>query len=99
DYLPLESGVEDLDTQPGIVALPMPKPYGSRNLSNASIEECSPDAVAAFIDWLWKESGWKVRDRSSGTWAPIAPEHVCILFRRFTNFGTDLTQEYVRCLE
>jgi ATP-dependent exoDNAse (exonuclease V) beta subunit len=24
---------------------------------------------------------------------------VCILFRRFTNMGVDLTQEYVRCLE
>ena len=30
---------------------------------------------------------------------PVKPEHVCILFRRFTNFGVDLTQEYVRCLE
>ena len=30
---------------------------------------------------------------------PVQPEHVCILFRRFTNFGTDLTQEYVRALE
>ena len=23
----------------------------------------------------------------------------CILFRRFTNYGVDLTAEYVRCLE
>ncbi|MBZ5617137.1 MAG: UvrD-helicase domain-containing protein [Acidobacteriia bacterium] len=98
DYLPLEGGVEGLDAQPGIVALPMPEPYGSRNLSNVKIDECSPNAVAAFIEWLWKESGWKVRERS-GAWTPIQPEHVCILFRRFTNFGTDLTQEYVRCLE
>jgi ATP-dependent exoDNAse (exonuclease V) beta subunit len=30
---------------------------------------------------------------------PIRPEDICILFRRFTNYGTDLTQEYVRCLE
>jgi ATP-dependent exoDNAse (exonuclease V) beta subunit len=29
----------------------------------------------------------------------VASEHVCILFRRFTNRGVDLTQEYVRCLE
>ncbi len=99
DYLRLEGGVEDPEGQPGIVALPIPEPYGTRNLSNVKIEECSPHAVAAFIEWLWKESGWKVRDRPSRTWAPIQPEHVCILFRRFTNFGTDLTQEYVRCLE
>jgi len=98
DYLPLEGGVDGPETQPGIVALPMPEPYGTRNLSNARIEECSPNAVAAFIEWLWKESGWKVRD-SGGAWTPVQPEHVCILFRRFTNRGIDLTQEYVRCLE
>lgn len=99
DYLPLEGGVGGPGDQPAIVALPMPKPYGSRNLSNARIEECSPAAVAAFIEWLCKESGWKVRDRSTGAWVAVQPEHVCILFRRFTNFGVDLTQEYVRALE
>jgi len=99
EYLPLEGGVEDPPEQPGVVALPMPAPYGTRNLSNAKIEECSPNAVAAFIQWLCTESGWTVRDRSTGARVPVKPEHVCILFRRFTNFGTDLTQEYVRALE
>jgi ATP-dependent exoDNAse (exonuclease V) beta subunit len=99
NYLPLEGGVEGPAGQPGIVALPMPYPYGKRNISNAKIDACSPNAVAAFIRWLCNESGWKVRNRATGTWAGVRPEHVCILFRRFTNFGTDLTQEYVRCLE
>jgi ATP-dependent helicase/nuclease subunit A len=99
EYLALEGGVAGLPDQPGVIALPMPRPYGSRNLSNKKIEECSPDAVAAFIDWLCRDSGWKVRDRSTGGWVAIQPEHICILFRRFTNFGTDLTQEYVRKLE
>jgi ATP-dependent exoDNAse (exonuclease V) beta subunit len=99
NYLPLTGGVEGPGDQPAIVALPMPRPYGSRNVSNVKIEECSPNAVAAFIEWLWKESGWQVRDRSTGEWVGIRPEHVCILFRRFTNFGVDLTQEYVRALE
>jgi ATP-dependent exoDNAse (exonuclease V) beta subunit len=99
DYLPLEGGVEGLPEQPAVIALPMPAPYGSRNISAAKIEECSPNAVAAFIEWLTKESGWKVRDRSSKQWVPVKPQHICILFRRFTNFGVDLTQEYVRCLE
>jgi ATP-dependent exoDNAse (exonuclease V) beta subunit len=99
DYLPLEGGVEDSPQQPGVVALPMPTPYGTRNLSNVKIEECSPGTVAAFIQWLCTESGWTVRDRSTGARVPVKPEHVCILFRRFTNFGTDLTQEYVRALE
>jgi ATP-dependent helicase/nuclease subunit A len=99
EYLPLDGGVDGPPDQPAIVALPMPKPYGSRNLSNVKIEECSPAAVAAFIEWLCNESGWKVRDRSTGEWVEVRPEHVCILFRRFTNFGVDLTQEYVRALE
>src|SRR5689334_14734110 len=99
NYLPLEGGVDAPATQPAIVALPMPEPYGTRNISNVRIDACSPNAVAAFIEWLCKDSGWTVRDRSSGDRVAIRPEHVCILFRRFTNFGTDLTQEYVRCLE
>src|SRR5450631_811603 len=99
NYLPLEGGVEGPAGQPGIVALPMPYPYGTRNLSNVKIDACSPNAVAAFIQWLYGESGWKVRDRVTKTWVGVRPEHICILFRRFTNFGTDLTQEYVRCLE
>ncbi|MDR3700952.1 MAG: UvrD-helicase domain-containing protein [Candidatus Sulfopaludibacter sp.] len=99
DYLPLEGGVEDPPQQPGVIALPMPHPYGNRNISKARIEECSPHAVAAFIHWLCTESGWTVRDRSTGARVPVKPEHICILFRRFTNFKTDLTQEYVRALE
>ncbi len=99
EYLPLEGGVPDPPTQPAVIALPMPHPYGSRNLSNPRIEACSPSAVAAFIHWLSAESGWTIRDQSTGNRVPIQPEHVCILFRRFTNFGVDLTQEYVRALE
>jgi len=99
DYLPLEGGVDDPGGQPAVLALPMPYPYGSRNLSKVRIEECSPNAVAAFIQWLSKDSGWTVRDLSTGARVPIHPEHVCVLFRRFTNFGVDLTQEYVRALE
>jgi ATP-dependent exoDNAse (exonuclease V) beta subunit len=98
-YLPLEGGVDGPGDQPAVIALPMPKPYGTRNVSNAKIEECSPNAVAAFIEWLTRNSGWKVRDRSTKEWKAIRPEDVCILFRRFTNFGMDLTQEYVRALE
>ena len=99
NYLALKGGIEGLDTQPSVVALPMPFPYGTRNLSNVKIDACSPDAVAAFIDWLCRQSGWKVRHRETGTWVPVLPEHICILFRRFTNYGVDLTQEYVRSLE
>ena len=98
-YLPLGGGIEQPAGQPAIVALPMPFPYGTRNVAKARILECSPDAVAAFIEWLVRDSGWKVRDRTSGAWRQVEDGDVCILFRRFTNMGVDLTQEYVRCLE
>ena len=100
DYLPLDGGVEDPAGQPAVVALPMPEPYGTRNLSNVKIEQCSPGAVAAFIQWLCsRECTWTVRDRETGQRVPIREEHICILFRRFTNNGIDLTQDYVRALE
>jgi ATP-dependent exoDNAse (exonuclease V) beta subunit len=62
-YVPLEQFRGDSPAQPSVVALPVPEPYGYRRLSNVSIEKSLPDAVGAFIDWLIKESGWKVAER------------------------------------
>lgn len=100
DYLPLEGGREPIAGQPSLIALPMPYPYGKRNISKDQIDKCSPNAVAAFVHWLVEGSGWRVSDpRHPDRTVPAEPEHVCILFRRFTNRGVDLTQEYVRSLE
>ena len=49
-----------IEGQPSVVALPVPEPYGVRNMSAMTIEQSLPDAVGAFIDWLVHESGWKV---------------------------------------
>jgi ATP-dependent exoDNAse (exonuclease V) beta subunit len=99
-YLALEGGRDPVSTQPAIVALPMPYPFGSRNLSKARINACSPNTVASFVAWLCQESGWTVTERSDpDRRVPIEPRHICILFRRFTSLGADQTQEYVRCLE
>ncbi len=97
-YLPISGGPPGPAGQPSVVALPMPKPYDSRDrIASKAILECSPSTVAAFIQWLVKESGWTVRER--GGRRRIKAEDVCILFRRFTNNGVDLTQDYVRSLE
>ncbi|MEJ7607121.1 MAG: hypothetical protein WKF37_12860 [Bryobacteraceae bacterium] len=90
---PLEAGREPTPGQPAIVALPIPEPFGSRNIAQAAINASSPNAVAAFIEWLIRQSGWKIEGRA------IQARDVCLLFRRFTNRGVDLTQEYVRSLE
>ena len=65
-----------------------------------AIEQSLPDAVGAFIGWLVHESGWKVTTRQApDTPEPVKPGHICILFRRFVSFGTDVTRAYVDALE
>ena len=107
-YVPLAPFREDEPAQPSVVALPVPKPYGRRSYgalkaSGWAIEESLPDAVGAFIAWLTGEDhGWTVSERQAdGTDArvPIQPRHVAILFRRFVNYGQDLTRGYVDAIE
>jgi ATP-dependent helicase/nuclease subunit A len=100
-YVPLAPFRDELPGQPAIVALPVPKPYGGRyGLTKKAVEESQPDAVAAFVAWLINDSGFKVTERERpGELVPIAPRHVCLLFRRFTSFGTDVTRDYVDKLE
>ncbi|MGA3041178.1 MAG: UvrD-helicase domain-containing protein [Bryobacteraceae bacterium] len=102
-YLPLSGGPPGPDGQPSIVALPMPRPYEGEQIKPNAILECSPSAVAAFIQWLLKSSGWTVREDKKGNRRPMKAEDICILFRRFIHreMGKemDLTQDYVRSLE
>jgi ATP-dependent exoDNAse (exonuclease V) beta subunit len=99
-YMALEPSRPPHDAQPSVVALPVPKPYGSRFISPREIEACLPDAVGAYINWLVRDSGWTVTDRRNpGVRVPLAPRHICILFRRFVSFGEDVTRRYVEALE
>ena len=101
-YLPLEGGAEQPPTQPAVVALPMPEPYSAyvNQITNKAINGCAPGAVAGFIHWLLNESNWTVREHPAHEKRrPVRADDVCILFRRFTNFGVDLTSAYVRSLE
>ena len=97
-YSPLYEEGEEIPSQPAIVALPMPKPYGGNNqIAKKAINECMPATIAAFVHWLLSESKWRVRE--SDALVPIQDRHICILFRRFIDFHTDLTRDYVRALE
>ena len=98
-YVPLEPCRDDAADQPALVALPVPEPYGKWNVSNLAIEESYPDAVAAFVDHLVTKSGWTVTERGGDARVPVAPRHICLMFRRFQSFGRDLTRAYVRALE
>ena len=98
-YSPLAEEGGEIADQPAIVALPAPKPYGSYGVTKKAIDECLPATIAAFIDWLLNkcEPLWQVREGEDRR--PVKARDVCILFRRFINFQTDLTREYVRALE
>jgi ATP-dependent exoDNAse (exonuclease V) beta subunit len=99
-YSPLYGETPAIANQPSVVALPAPRPYGSMRISRQSIDACLPETIVAFIEWLVRESGWKVRDAENPSQLlPISPRHICLLFRRFTNFGKDITRDYVRSME
>ena len=97
-YVRLEPDRTDAPNQPAIVALPVPKPYGKRDIANSAIEESYPDAVAAFIQFLMTRSRWSVPGRN-GARVAIDSQHICLMFRRFQTFGRDLTRPYVKALE
>jgi ATP-dependent helicase/nuclease subunit A len=100
-YVPLARHRAAIAGQPGVVALPVPKPYGHwGGLAKNAVEQSLPEAVGAFVAWLLNESGWKVSERERpGEAVPISARHICLLFRRFTSFGEDVTRGYVEALE
>jgi ATP-dependent exoDNAse (exonuclease V) beta subunit len=99
-YVRLEEHAPAVADQPAVIALPPPRPYATRYVAKTAINACLPDAAVAFIQWLLTESGWKVRDpEHSRQRVAIQSRHVCLLFRRFTNYGQDLTRDYTRGLE
>jgi len=101
EYVRLQAFRAPVSTQPSLVALPIPRPYSDKSgkVSSWWIDQSVPDAVGAFVAWLTKESGWTVTSRETGARVPLLAKHVCLLFRRFVNYGEDVTRGYVRALE
>jgi ATP-dependent exoDNAse (exonuclease V) beta subunit len=98
-YVALSPHRPAIGGQPSIVALPVPEPYARRYVSGPAIEKSLPDAVGAMVEWIVRESGWKVTERSGSDPVPVAAKHVCLLFRRFVSWQTDVTRAYVEALE
>ena len=100
-YAPLMPYRAELGTQPSIVVLPVPEPYGDYGrVVDWKIDESIPDAIAAYARWLVYESGWTVTERETPeVRVPIRPRHICVLFRRMNSFGRDVTRPYLRALE
>jgi ATP-dependent exoDNAse (exonuclease V) beta subunit len=106
-YQPLGEDRKSRASQPAIVALSVPAPYSSgrtfgNSVTGRAIESSLPNAVGAFINWLVNESGWEVSDRPADggeRWVPIRPQHIAILFRRFTSYSEDMTRPYITAIE
>ncbi|MGH9337885.1 MAG: 3'-5' exonuclease, partial [Vicinamibacteria bacterium] len=102
-YVPLHPKRAPLPTQPAVVALPIPRPYGDwGNLTQYAMQNSEPGAVASWLRWLLEESaslGWRVSSRTREEPRPIAPSDVCLLFRRFMTFQKAVTQPYVDALQ
>jgi ATP-dependent helicase/nuclease subunit A len=102
-YVALEPNRAEVESQPTVIALAVPKPYGDfGNVTNWSIDASLPGAVGAFVAWLVNESGWTVEEKGpegERRLVPIQPRHIAILFRRLRSYQTDITRPYVRALE
>ncbi len=97
-YVPLSPFRAPREGQPEVVALPVPEPYSAYGrITKGAIDASLPDAVAAWIDWLLRSSGYRVQE--AGRDVPVEARHVCLLFKRFRSFEDDVTREYVRALE
>src|SRR4051812_22527382 len=107
DYVALGPARPADDSQPAIVALPVPRPYGRSGFgglkaSGKAIDASLPDAVGAYIAWLTEKSGWTVSEKQTDGGerrVPLQPRHIAVLFRRFVSFGEDVTRAYVDAIE
>ncbi|MES1173142.1 MAG: UvrD-helicase domain-containing protein [Myxococcales bacterium] len=98
EYVALAEHRPEHEAQPGVIALPVPEPYGSWwKPTKAAISSSFPQAVGGFVEWLLNDSGWRVRDE--GELVPVKPRHICLLFKRFQSYYGDTTRAYVQALE
>ncbi|MCA1586456.1 MAG: UvrD-helicase domain-containing protein, partial [Acidobacteria bacterium] len=104
-YVPLRPHRPEHGSQPSIVALPVPRPYGRREVTLGALEESQPPAIGELVRWLVSpECAWTVdasdpHDPLRRVRRHIVPSDVCLLFRRFLRYGDDVTRPYVEALE
>jgi ATP-dependent helicase/nuclease subunit A len=99
EYVPLARHRPGLAAQPSVIALPVPEPYARRYVTGRSIEQSLPAAVGAMVDWIINKSNWQVTERSGAAPVKVSAKHICLLFRRFVSWESDVTRPYVEALE
>ncbi len=78
DYVNLLGSRPDHPEQPAIVALPVPRPYGRREVTQGALASSQPPAIGQFVKWLLSpECSWTV-----GAGPPSQPEAATARSRR-----------------
>ena len=104
-YVELFPNRSEHASQPAVVALPVPRPYGRRQVTLDQLQESQPGAIAEFVRWLvspactWTVDAPDPRNPQTRGRRRIVPSDICLLFRRFLHFGEDVTRPYVAALE
>lgn len=99
EYVPLSRHRPGHAAQPSVIALPVPEPYARRYVTGRAIEQSLPAAVGALVDWIINTSNWQVTERSGAAPVKVSAKHICLLFRRFVSWESDVTRPYVEALE
>jgi ATP-dependent exoDNAse (exonuclease V) beta subunit len=98
NYVPLNASRAEHPSQPAVVALPIARPYGARQVTQMALNAGQPAAIGEFVKWMLSaDCSWTVDDR--GERRKIVAKHICLLFRRFLHFGEDITRDYVEAFE
>jgi len=104
-YVPLAPNRHDEPRQPSIVALPIPRPYGWRQVTLDQLKRSQPAVIGEFVRWLvstscpWTVDAADPKEPTRRTRRRIVPSDICLLFRRFHHYGSDVTREYVEAIE
>ncbi len=107
DYVPLAPHRADDDSQPAVVALPVPQAVlGARTAEGVGEGDRGVAArrrrrVHRMADRRTATAGrsWSARRDGAERRVPLAARHIAVLFRRFVSFGEDVTRKYVDAIE
>lgn len=97
-YMPLAAHRRNVSQAPEIVAIPLCEQSGDR-VCASDLRREEPAVLAAWLEWLLKESGWHVTNRATQQLEPVRPHHIALLFNKMRSAKTDLTARYVEELE
>jgi ATP-dependent helicase/nuclease subunit A len=89
-YRPLEALREGPPGQPGIIALPVPRPYGKKQLAKDAVSRSLPVAIADAVAYLL-EGPLQIEDPRTGALRPILAQDIAILFRQIVDWGENRT--------